>query len=153
MLDCGRQAEVAEIVIVPNRSHAGVLVAEAIIDLIRSNPFAVLGLATGSTPMPVYAALAEHAAEVDVSQVCAFALDEYVGLPSSHPESYRSVISREVVEPLDLEPSNVEIPQGSRQPSSRRGESISNCWESGRTDTSASTSPALPLPHRLASRL
>ena len=102
----------AEVVIVPNREAGGALVADAIIELIRTNPRAVLGLATGSTPLPVYAALAERITGVDASQVQGFALDEYVGLPASHPESYRSVITREVVEPLGLNPSLVHVPRG-----------------------------------------
>ena len=73
--------------------------ADAIIALIRANPQTVLGLATGSTPLPVYAALAERSKGVDVSQVQGFALDEYVGLPSAHPESYRSVITGTMAEP------------------------------------------------------
>ena len=103
----------AEVVIVPNREAGGALVADAIIALIRANPQTVLGLATGSTPLPVYAALAERSKGVDVSQVQGFALDEYVGLPSAHPESYRSVITREVVEPLGLNPELVHVPRGS----------------------------------------
>ena len=42
----------------------------------------------------------------------AFALDEYVGLPGDHPESYRSVIRREVTEPLGLDPARVHVPDG-----------------------------------------
>ncbi len=42
-----------------------------------------------------------------------FALDEYVGLDPEHPESYRSVIRREVVEPLGLDPRRVQLPNGS----------------------------------------
>ena len=102
----------AEVVIVPNREAGGALVADAIIELIRTNPRAVLGLATGSTPLPVYAALAERITGVDASQVQGFALDENDGLPPPHPESYRSVITREVVEPLGLNPSLVHVPRG-----------------------------------------
>ena len=47
---------------------------------------------------------ASRLAGVDVSRVRGFALDEYVGLDPAHPESYRSVITREVVEPLGLDP-------------------------------------------------
>ncbi len=42
-----------------------------------------------------------------------FALDEYVGLDPAHPESYRSVIARQVVEPLGLDPARVHVPNGS----------------------------------------
>jgi glucosamine-6-phosphate deaminase len=104
---------VAEIVIVADAGAAGAVVAEEIARLVRANPDAVLGLATGSTPVPVYEALPARLAGVDLSRVRGFALDEYVGLDPAHPESYRSVITREVVEPLGLDPSRVAVPNGS----------------------------------------
>lgn len=103
-----------EVVIVPSAGEAGALAADSILRLIAAKPDAVLGLATGSTPLTVYRALAAGIAErgVDVSRVRGFALDEYVGLPPGHPESYRSVITREVVEPLGLDPARVQVPNG-----------------------------------------
>ena len=103
----------AEIVIVADAAAAGAIVADEIARLVRANPEAVLGLATGSTPVPVYAALPSRLAGVDVSRVRGFALDEYVGLDPAHPESYRSVLTREVVEPLGLDPARVFVPNGS----------------------------------------
>jgi glucosamine-6-phosphate deaminase len=103
----------AEIVIVPDAAAAGALVADEIVRLIRSNPETVLGLATGSTPLPVYEALRTRLEGVDVSRVRGFALDEYVGIDPAHPESYRSVITREVVEPLGLNPDLIRTPDGS----------------------------------------
>lgn len=103
----------AEVIIVPDPAAAGNLVAEEIARLIRRRPDAVLGLATGSTPLPVYESLAEKLHGVDVSRVRGFALDEYVGLDPAHPESYRSVITREVVEPLGLDPERIRTPDGS----------------------------------------
>lgn len=102
----------AEVVIVENSRDAGALVADAILALIAKKNDAVLGLATGSTPLPVYDALATRAREIDLSRVSGFALDEYVGLPASHPESYRSVITREVVEPVGLVPERIHVPNG-----------------------------------------
>ncbi|MWB98784.1 glucosamine-6-phosphate deaminase [Agromyces seonyuensis] len=104
----------AEVVIVGNPEEAGALYGDAAAELIARKPDAVLGLATGSTPLPAYRALAERIAAtgLDVSQVRGFALDEYVGLPATHPESYRSVITREVVEPLGLTPELVHVPNG-----------------------------------------
>lgn len=102
----------AEVVIVATREDAGALVADEIVRLIRRRPDAVLGLATGSTPLPVYLALREALVGVDVSRVRGFALDEYVGLDPAHPESYRSVITREVIEPLGLDPARVRVPNG-----------------------------------------
>jgi glucosamine-6-phosphate deaminase len=103
---------VAEIVIVADAVAAGAVVADEIARLVRAQPDAVLGLATGSTPVPVYEALPARLAGVDVSRVRAFALDEYVGLDPAHRESYRSVLTREVVEPLGLDPARVEVPNG-----------------------------------------
>lgn len=103
----------AEIIIVPSKAEAGALVADEIVRLIRSTPDAVLGLATGSTPVPVYEALRSRLDGVDVSRVRGFALDEYVGIDPAHPESYRSVITREVVEPLGLTPELIRTPDGS----------------------------------------
>ncbi len=102
----------AEVVIVPDAEAAGALVAAEIARLIDVRPDAVLGLATGSTPLPVYAALREMLAGRDVSRVRGFALDEYVGIDPDHPESYRSVIRREVVEPLGLDPARILVPDG-----------------------------------------
>lgn len=104
----------AEVVIVASEDEAGELAASVIVDLVRRAPDAVLGLATGSTPLSTYRALARRIRDerVDVSRVRGFALDEYVGLPDGHPESYRAVIAREVVEPLGLTPSRVHVPNG-----------------------------------------
>ncbi|MDQ0613630.1 glucosamine-6-phosphate deaminase [Microbacterium sp. W4I4] len=103
----------AEVVIVENRTLAGELVAEEIVRLIDTVAEPVLGLATGSTPLPVYEALRERLKGHDVSHLRGFALDEYVGIDPGHPESYRSVISREVVEPLGLDPARIRVPDGS----------------------------------------
>ena len=101
----------AEVVIVESPEIAGEVAADALEQLVRSNPSAVLGLATGSTPLTTWRALAARG--LDLSRVRGFALDEYVGLPPGHPESYRSVITREVVEPLGLTPELVRVPADS----------------------------------------
>lgn len=102
----------AEVIIVPSREKAGEIAATEIVRLIGERPETVLGLATGSTPLPVYEALRPMLEGVDVSQVRGFALDEYVGLDPQHPESYRSVIEREVVQPLGLDPDRIHVPRG-----------------------------------------
>jgi glucosamine-6-phosphate deaminase len=112
----------AEIVIVADAAAAGALVADEIARLVRADSEAVLGLATGSTPVPVYEALPARLAGVDVSRVRGFALDEYVGLDPAHPESYRSVITREVVEPLGLDPARVLVPNGGLEGIEHAGE-------------------------------
>lgn len=113
----------AEIVIVENSEAAGRLVARHIASQVSVASDFTLGVATGSTPLPIYAALAEtRAAGLDLSNVSAFALDEYVGLPEQHPESYHSVIRREVTEPLGLDPSRVHVPDGTEATVATAGE-------------------------------
>jgi glucosamine-6-phosphate deaminase len=103
-----------QIVIAGSPEEVGRLAAARISQLIRSGPDTVLGLATGSSPLAIYAELARQVREegLDCSAVHAFALDEYVGLPLDHPESYHSVLEREVVGPLRLHPGNVHVPDG-----------------------------------------
>jgi glucosamine-6-phosphate deaminase len=102
----------AEIIIVPTPEDAGQLAGRAIADLLQARPDAVLGVATGSTPLPVYADLRARLAGRDVSRVRAFALDEYVGIDRDHPESYHSIIRNQVTLPLGLTPSLVQVPDG-----------------------------------------
>lgn len=112
----------AEVVIVSSMGAAGALVAGEIAGLIRRDPEVVLGLATGSTPLPVYEALPAALAGADVSRVRGFALDEYVGIDPAHPESYRRVITREVVEPLGLSPERIRTPNGAVETIEHAGE-------------------------------
>ena len=95
---------------------AGDMVADIIHHLVASKPDAVLGLATGSSPSGIWRALARR--HVDFSRTRAFALDEYVGLPPGHRESYRAVIDEEIVRPLGLDPARVHVPDPNRQDAS-----------------------------------
>ncbi|MDE8587990.1 MULTISPECIES: glucosamine-6-phosphate deaminase [Micrococcaceae] len=102
-----------EIVILGGSRQIGRLAADAIEHLVRRKPDAVLGLATGSSPLPVYDELAaRHERGLDFSRASAFALDEYVGLPAGHPESYREVIRREFTDRVNIAPENVHGPDG-----------------------------------------
>jgi glucosamine-6-phosphate deaminase len=111
---------VAEVVIVDSQTAAGEITADAVTALVGRNPNAVLGLATGSTPLSSYAAIALRG--LDLTHVRGFALDEYVGLPAGHPESYRAVITREVVEPLGMTPALVRVPGDDGGPLEGAGE-------------------------------
>jgi glucosamine-6-phosphate deaminase len=103
-----------EIIILPTADEVGRVAARKIAQIITRKPDAVIGLATGSSPLAIYAELAAkvHEGELDASAVRAFALDEYVGIPEEHPQSYASVIRHEVVEPLGMNPELVQIPDG-----------------------------------------
>lgn len=102
-----------EVVIAP-RERCAALAADAVDRLLRARPTAVLGLATGSTPLAVYDELARrHAHEgLSFARARAFLLDEYVGLPADHPERYRTVIEREIASRVDLAPEAVQGPDG-----------------------------------------
>jgi len=105
---------VAEVRIVDSPAEAGALVAGHIAGQVQANRDYTLGVATGSTPLAVYAALRKRAdAGVNFSRMSAFALDEYVGIALEHPESYHSVIAKEVTLPLGLNPARVHVPDGS----------------------------------------
>jgi glucosamine-6-phosphate deaminase len=103
-----------EVVILPGSKPIAALAADAIEALLRRKPDAVLGLATGSSPLPIYDELAlRHERDgLDFSQARAFALDEYVGLRAGHPQSYREVIKREFTGRVDVSPANVHGPDG-----------------------------------------
>ena len=104
-----------EVVIVPDKAAGGRLVGGAIEALLTRRPTAVLGLATGSSPRPVYDDLTVRyrAGTLSAAHARGFQLDEYVGLPTGHPESYHAVIAREVTDQLDFAPGAVTGPDGS----------------------------------------
>ena len=99
-----------EVVILSGPDDVAQVAAGEISRLVRDRPDAVLGLATGSSPLGTYRELARSGA--DFSRVRGFALDEYVGIPLEHPQSYASVIRTEVVEPLGMDPALVQVPDG-----------------------------------------
>ena len=102
-----------EVVIAPPEDLAR-LAADAVEALLRRKPDAVLGLATGSSPLKVYDELARRHAEEGLSfaRASAFMLDEYVGLPEDHPERYRNVIETEIASRVDFAPGAVHGPDG-----------------------------------------
>ena len=101
-----------EVVIAPPGELAR-LAADAVEGLVRANPEAVLGLATGSSPLAVYDELVRrHGEGLSFARARAFMLDEYVGLPADHPERYRNVIEKEFASRVDLAPGAVQGPDG-----------------------------------------
>jgi glucosamine-6-phosphate deaminase len=101
-----------EVVIVPGRAEGGALVGAAVATLLDRRPHPVLGLATGSSPLPVYRDLGRrHAAgSLRLAHARAFLLDEYVGLPRGHPQGYRAFVARELEQHVDLRPDAVQGP-------------------------------------------
>jgi glucosamine-6-phosphate deaminase len=93
-----------EVVPLASVEEVAALGADVVEAAVRSGA-GVLGLATGSTPLPTYRELIRrHAAGLGPSYdgVRCFTLDEYVGLPDGHPESYRATIARELTDDLGV---------------------------------------------------
>ena len=88
--------------------------ANIITGLVQTNPKAVLGLATGGTPVGIYRHIVEtyRKGMVSFKSVTTFNLDEYVGIPKDHPESYHSYMKRHLFDHVDLQPENTHIPDG-----------------------------------------
>ena len=88
--------------------------AEIIADYIRHKPRAVLGLATGSTPLGTYKELIRMHKEdgLDFSRVVTFNLDEYVGLAHDHPQSYYFFMNENLFKHINANPKNVHVPDG-----------------------------------------
>ncbi len=88
--------------------------AEIIAKLVRNKPNCVLGLATGGTPVGLYKELIRmHKDEgLDFSKVVSFNLDEYVGLPTSHDQSYHYFMHDNLFNHVNIQPENVHVPSG-----------------------------------------
>jgi glucosamine-6-phosphate deaminase len=79
----------------------------------REKPF-VLGLPTGSSPLGVYRQLVEafRIGKVSFSQVITFNMDEYLGLPTDHPQSYKRFMKDNFFDAVDIPAKNTHIPDG-----------------------------------------
>jgi glucosamine-6-phosphate deaminase len=103
-----------EVVIQSDGDAVAILIADAIERLVASKPEAVLGLATGSSPLGVYAEIVRRhrAGAVSCERATAFLLDEYIGLPPGHTQSYEAFITRQFTGLIDIDPANVHVPDG-----------------------------------------
>jgi len=99
-----------EIIIQPTAEAATSIAARIIARLLREKPNAVLGLATGSTPVLLYRELI--AMKLDWRQVTTFNLDEYVGLDAAHPQSYHSFMWENLFRHINIAKKNIHIPDG-----------------------------------------
>ena len=108
-----------KVIIRDHESEAAMWVADRIANAIKAKakisdkPF-VLGLPTGSTPLKVYAELVRKvkAGELSFKNVITFNMDEYVGLPVEHPESYHSFMYNNLFNHIDIPRENIHILDG-----------------------------------------
>ena len=105
-----------EVVPLGSADEIAAVAADVFEAIVARKPAAVLGLATGSTPLPTYRELIRrHEAGVGPSYaaVTCFNLDEYVGLAAGHEQSYRATIARELTDGLGIGPDRVNGPDPS----------------------------------------
>jgi len=103
-----------EIIIQPTPPEGSIITARIIAKLVRTKPDCVLGLATGSTPIPTYRELVRMYREegLDFSKVTTFNLDEYVGLPPEHPQSYHAFMDEHFFGHVNVPRASIHIPDG-----------------------------------------
>ncbi len=103
-----------KIIAAKNADEAGQIGAAIFQEVINEQPDCVLGLATGSTPLPLYRDLIRRYenGEIDFSSVRSVNLDEYVGLAADHPQSYRYFMTENLFSKINIQPANKQVPNG-----------------------------------------
>ena len=103
-----------EIRIFDHAQDAAVAAADIIADVMKSQKKTVLGLATGSTPVPMYQELARRcdAKELDFSNVYTYNLDEYIGLDGTHDQSYRYFMDKNLFDHINIDKAHTHVPCG-----------------------------------------
>lgn len=88
--------------------------AEAVVHAVRNNPQIRLGLATGGTPIGMYREMVADWRRNGTSyrKAVAFNLDEYMGLPQDHPNSYHQYMQSYLFQYVDIPQRNIHIPNG-----------------------------------------
>lgn len=103
-----------EVIITADRQQIAVHGARLVAELVQKKPAAVLGLATGNTPLRLYRELIRLHREqgLSFSQVRTFNLDEYLGVDGASPLSYRHYMNSHFFDSIDIDPGNTHLPDG-----------------------------------------
>jgi glucosamine-6-phosphate deaminase len=106
-----------EVVICADYEEMSAAAAQVVAGIVRAKPGAVLGLATGSTPVGLYQQLIRmHRQEgLEFSQVTTFNLDEYVGLPPEHEQSYRRFMNENLFDHVNVPIEQTHVPSGTAE--------------------------------------
>ncbi len=101
-------------VIIDSAEKIAALAAQQYVDLLKRKPNAILGGATGSTPIGLYAELVRlnKAGEISFKDASSFNLDEYVGLDGTHDQSYRYFMDHNLFDHIDIDKSRTRVPSG-----------------------------------------
>ena len=101
-------------VIIDSAENIAAMAAQQYVNLLKRKPNAILGGATGSTPLGLYAELIRlnKAGEISFKDASSFNLDEYVGLDGSHDQSYRYFMDHNLFDHIDIDKSRTRVPSG-----------------------------------------
>ena len=101
-------------VIIDSAQNIAAMAAQQYVALLKRKPNAILGGATGSTPLGLYAELVRlnKAGEISFKDASSFNLDEYVGLDGSHDQSYRYFMDHNLFDHIDIDKSRTRVPSG-----------------------------------------
>lgn len=138
-------------------AQVGQAAATLIAAQIIAKPDSVLGLATGSTPIPTYQELIRlcKGGVLDFSRVRSFNLDEYCNLPADHEQSYHSFMRQQLFDHINIDPANTRVPDGNARDQAAECASYDTAINQaggidiqvlgiGATAISASTNPPIP---------
>jgi glucosamine-6-phosphate deaminase len=103
-----------EVIIQRDYDQMSKAAAQIVVEVLNAKPNAVLGMATGSTPLGLYKELVRlhQEAQLDFSRVTTFNLDEYVGLPVNHPQSFHYFMHEHFFRHVNIPLQNINIPSG-----------------------------------------
>ena len=109
-----RGGRIMQIHLYDSAAQVGQAAATLIAAQIIAKPDSVLGLATGSTPIPTYQELIRlcKGGVLDFSRVRSFNLDEYCNLPVDHEQSYHSFMRQQLFDHINIDPANTRVPDG-----------------------------------------
>lgn len=101
-------------VIIDSAENIAAMAAQQYVNLLKRKPNAILGGATGSTPLGLYAELIRlnKAGEISFKDASSFNLDEYVGLDGTHDQSYRYFMDHNLFDHIDIDKSRTRVPSG-----------------------------------------
>ena len=101
-------------VIIDSAQNIAAMAAQQYVALLKRKPNAILGGATGSTPLGLYAELVRlnKAGEISFKDASSFNLDEYVGLDGTHDQSYRYFMDHNLFDHIDIDKSRTRVPSG-----------------------------------------
>ena len=120
-----------KVIVLNSAAQVGEEVGKIFCDEVNAKHNAVLGLATGASPIPTYEYMTEQyrSGKVSFKDVKTFNLDEYCDLPKNHPNSFYSFMEENLFSKVDIKPENVNFLDGNVEPvaeSARYAQAIKN---------------------------